>query len=67
MFAGLFRTILYIVGVWFIWRWLDRAFGGRQSGRFNPPPAKRRPERRPERHADDSNEGEYIDYEEVDD
>ena len=63
MFAGLFRTILYIVGVWVIWRWLDRAFGGRQSGRFTPP----KPKRRSERHADDSSEGEYIDYEEVDD
>ena len=63
MFAGLFRTILYIVGVWVIWRWLDRAFGGRKAGRFTPP----QPKRRPERHADDSNEGEYIDYEEVDD
>ena len=63
MFAGLFRTIVYIVGVWVIWRWLDRAFGGRQSGRFMPPQAKRGPER----HPDDSNEGEYVDYEEVDD
>ena len=63
MFAGLFRTIVYIVGVWFIWRWLDRAFGGRPASRFTPPS----PHRRPERHADDSNEGEYVDYEEVDD
>lgn len=54
---------MYIVGVWVIWRWLDRTFGGRSSSRFNPPP----PKRRRERHADDSNEGEYIDYEEVDD
>lgn len=63
MFAGLFRTVMYIVGVWVIWRWLDRTFGGRSSSRFNPPP----PKSRRERHADDSNEGEYIDYEEVDD
>ena len=63
MFAGLFRTILYVVGVWFIWRWLDRVFGRSSSNRFNNP----QPHRRPERQPDDSKEGEYIDYEEVDD
>ena len=26
MFLGLLRTVVYIVGVWFIWRWLDGAF-----------------------------------------
>ena len=62
MFAGLFRTILYIVGVWVIWRWLDRALAV-----VVKPIQPSAPKRRRERHADDSNEGEYIDYEEVDD
>ena len=45
MFAGLLRTLFYIVMVWFVWRWLDRLVGGgqrtqRPSGharRPNPP------------------------------
>ena len=28
MFAGLLRTLFYIVMVWFVWRWLDRLVGG---------------------------------------
>ena len=30
MFAGLLRTLFYIVMVWFVWRWLDRLVGGGQ-------------------------------------
>ena len=68
MFLGLLRTVVYIVGVWFIWRWLDGAFGGRRNGRglagasAATPSSKGKPER-----ADDSKEGEYIDFEEVKD
>ena len=62
MFAGLFRTVLYIVGVWFIWRWLDRMFGGgrRRPTASNPRAASRKA-------PDDSREGEYVDFEEVKD
>ena len=67
MFAGLLRTLFYIVMVWFVWRWLDRLVGGGQqtqrpsgNGR-RPNPSSR--EVRP----DDSKEGEYVDFEEVKD
>jgi hypothetical protein len=68
MFLGLLRTVVYIVGVWFIWRWLDRAFGGlrnapRFGGASQPPPSTKGKARR----ADDSKEGEYVDFEEVKD
>ncbi|MEC7693507.1 MAG: hypothetical protein ACPF8U_01255 [Flavobacteriales bacterium] len=68
MFLGLLRTVVYIVGVWFIWRWLDGAFGGRRNaprfgGASQPPPSSKGKGRR----ADDSKEGEYIDFEEVKD
>ena len=67
MFAGLLRTLFYIVMVWFVWRWLDRMVGGgrrmqRPSGdtrRPSPSPREARP--------DDSKEGEYVDFEEVKD
>ena len=66
MFAGLIRTLLYIVAVWFIWRWLDRTFGGRQS-RFTRSSSPHSSPRDPKRTADDSGEGEYVDFEEVKD
>lgn len=63
MFAGLFRTLVYIVAVWVIWRWLDRNFGGRK-GRPSPGATSHKFEgRKP----DDSSEGEYVDFEEVKD
>lgn len=72
MVAGLFRTLLYIVAVWFIWRWLDRAFGGRggrggREGRFTDAASPRSSSSRAQRRADDSREGEYVDFEEVKD
>ena len=67
MFAGLLRTLFYIVMVWFVWRWLDRLVGGGQrmqrpagnARRPNPSTRDVRP--------DDSKEGEYVDFEEVKD
>jgi hypothetical protein len=69
MFAGLFRTLLYIVAVWFIWRWLDRTFGGRggRGGRFTDAASPRSSSSGAQRRADDSREGEYVDFEEVKD
>ena len=31
MIFGFLRTVAYIVGVWFIWRWLDRTVGGAEG------------------------------------
>ena len=67
MFAGLLRSLFFIVMVWFFWRWLDRLVGGGQrtqrpssdARRPNPSPRDVRP--------DDSNEGEYVDLEEMKD
>ena len=67
MFAGLLRTLFYIVMVWFVWRWLDRLVGG---GRRTQRPSSdtRRPNPgKPEVRPDDSKEGEYVDFEEVKD
>ena len=67
MFAGLLRTLFYIVMVWFVWRWLDRMVGG---GRRTQSPSgdRRRPSPSPrEARPDDSKEGEYVDFEEVKD
>jgi len=66
MFAGLFRTLLYIVAVWFIWRWLDRMFGGRR-GRFSDAATPGSTSSGPQKRANDSKEGEYVDFEEVKD
>ena len=66
MFAGLFRKLLYIVAVWFIWRWLDRVLGGRR-GRFTDASSTRTTSSGSQRRADDSREGEYVDFEEVKD
>jgi hypothetical protein len=66
MFAGLFRTLLYIVAVWFVWRWLDRVFGGGR-GRFSEPAAPGASSSGASKRANDSKEGEYVDFEELKD
>jgi hypothetical protein len=71
MIAGLFRTLLTIVFVWFVFRWLDRMFGGgrrqRQTGagRSNPTPRSAGGRGRRSK-PDDNRVGEYVDYEEID-
>lgn len=65
MLAGLLRTVLTVVLVWVVYRWLDATFGNRNNGprggggRASGPPSggSRRP--------DDNRVGEYVDYEEV--
>ena len=64
--AKVFKTLLYIVAVWFIWRWLDRAFGGSARGQ-RPPHASNRNNASSGRQANDENEGEYVDFEELKD
>ncbi|MDB4694104.1 DUF4834 family protein [Flavobacteriales bacterium] len=72
MLAGLIRTLGTIIMVWFVFRWLDRMFGGRNrrsrnsgqsgnSGRTNPSP------RDESNQPKDTKLGDYIDFEEVDD
>ena len=67
MIGGLFRTVFYIVAVWFIWRWLDRLVGRSTTGRFNATNANANGAKKSDRRADVSKEGEYIDFEEVKD
>ena len=57
----LFKFLLYTVIAYFIFRWLDRFFGGgRPSG-----PAKSSPKKKNSTFS--KNVGEYVDYEEVKD
>lgn len=62
---GVLKTVLFIVAVWFIWNWLDRNFGGPRDGkgRGTPPPRRSGGSAK----ADDSKEGEYVDFEELKD
>ena len=73
MLPGLFRTLVGLVVAWFVFRFLDRVFGGRRrppsqrgrgaSGRSSDAgsgPA-------PQASAKDDHLGEYVDFEEVDD
>ena len=57
---GLLRYIVGAMVVWFVWRTLDRMFGG---GRRTPQNPQRRKKQRP----DGDRLGEYVDYEEIDD
>jgi hypothetical protein len=66
MFAGLFKTLTTIVAVWFIWRQLDRVFGGRR-GRFSDATEPTSTSSGARKRANDSKEGEYVDFEELKD
>jgi hypothetical protein len=72
MFAGLIRTLLTIVFVWFVFRWLDRMFGGggrfrrRAGGGANARSGRGEGNPRGGKKPDDNRVGEYIDYEEID-
>ncbi|MDA9864463.1 DUF4834 family protein [Flavobacteriales bacterium] len=68
MLPGLFRTLIGLVIAWFVFRFLDRLFGGR--GRTTPRqsgPSEGRTSRTaaPEK-AKDDHLGEYVEFEEVD-
>jgi len=66
MFAGLLRTLLTLVTVWFVFRWLDRIFGVRRrnSADRNGPMSSPGPSK--SRKPDDNQVGEYVDFEEID-
>ncbi|MDB4676378.1 DUF4834 family protein [Flavobacteriales bacterium] len=70
MLPGLFRTLIGLVVAWFVFRFLDRLFGGR--GRNSPRPnAQGGPARgqgsgtEPSEKAKDDHLGEYVEFEEV--
>ena len=71
MIPGLFRTLLGLVIAWFVFRFLDRVFGGgaraarRQNGRHSGA-TRPRPDAPRSEAAKDDHLGEYIDFEEVD-
>ena len=71
MIPGLFRTLIGLVVAWFVFRFLDRMFGGggraanRQTGRHNGA-SRPRPDTPRSESAKDDHLGEYIDFEEVD-
>ena len=61
IFASMFRFIFLTILAYFIFRWLDRFFGGgRPSGRAKSSPKKKSS-------TFSKNVGEYVDYEEVKD
>jgi len=72
MLPGLFRTLVGLVVAWFVFRFLDRVFGGRRR-----PSAPRGSEAAgrgagagsgagPQKPAKDDHLGEYVEFEEVD-
>ena len=71
MLPGLFRTLIGLVVAWFVFRFLDRLFGGR--GRNSP--RRKRPRwagswsgdsgTEPSEKAKDDHLGEYVEFEEV--
>lgn len=67
MIPGLLRTLLSIVLVWFVFRWLDRMFGGnRNRNRNRNGNGDRNGNGNGGRKPDDNRVGEYVDYEEID-
>lgn len=70
MIPGLFRTLLGLVIAWFVFRFLDRMFGGGRSRYRQNPRTSGSPRPRPDaprsEAAKDDHLGEYIDFEEVD-
>ena len=66
MLAGFVRTVLTVVLVWVVYRWLDATFGNRGNGPRGGGGAPRQPEAgRGRRQPDDNRVGDYIEYEEV--
>ena len=71
MLAGLIRTLGTIIMVWFVFRWLDRMFGGRrrrsgQNSSTSNTQATSQPDSTNKAAPKDAKLGDYIDFEEVD-
>ena len=73
MLPGLFRTLVGLVVAWFVFRFLDRLFGGRRrpsaprGGGASGRGAGGGSGAGPQKPAKDDHLGEYVDFEEVDD
>ena len=72
MLAGLIRTLGTVIMVWFVFRWLDRMFGGRRRRTRNTdanqkPGANAGGNSAQAPQPKDTKLGDYIDFEEVDD
>ena len=72
MLPGLFRTLVGLVVAWFVFRFLDRMFGGRRSSRGSGAGSRAGRGAGAQGGADgrskaakDDHLGEYVDYEEV--
>jgi len=71
MLPGLFRTLVGLVVAWFVFRFLDRMFGGRRGRAARPEDRGGRPESgqgnagRQADKAKDDHLGEYVDFEEI--
>ena len=66
MLPGLFRTLVGLVVAWFVFRFLDRLFGGRRRPSA-PRGGAADAGSGPQKPAKDDHLGEYVDFEEVDD
>ena len=72
MLPGLFRTLVGLVVAWFVFRFLDRLFGGRRrpsaprGGGTSGRGAGAGSGAGPQKPAKDDHLGEYVDFEEVD-
>jgi len=71
MLAGLIRTLGTIIMVWFVFRWLDRMFGGRrrrssQNSSASNAQATSEQDSTNKAAPKDAKLGDYIDFEEVD-
>ena len=73
MLPGLFRTLVGLVVAWFVFRFLDRLFGGRRrasasrGGSASGRGADADSSTGPQKPAKDDHLGEYVEFEEVDD
>ena len=72
MLPGLFRTLVGLVVAWFVFRFLDRLFGGRRrasaprGGSASGRGAGGDSVPGPQKPAKDDHLGEYVEFEEVD-
>ena len=72
MLPGLFRTLVGLVVAWFVFRFLDRLFGGRRrpsaprGGGASGRAAGAGSGAGPQKPAKDDHLGEYVEFEEVD-